>query len=201
MTSDLNISLTQQGLLGQLREYQLQQGKQLKIAIGSKSRHRVYQVHLLALADKCRVKLHIAWPWFWCMLLSLLAIPAYSLTKKLLDLPTGLHEFAIFILCALGGILGVAMLLLNFSRRRVFYSRYARVPLFDILIGKPDRGAYKNFIDALQVSMQKTRAGRELKPQQQIAGEMRMLRRLANEGVITQREYERAKDKLFSLSH
>lgn len=201
MPSDINISLTQQGLLGQLREYQLQQGKQLKIAIGSKVRNKVYQVHLLALADKSKVKLHIAWPWFWCMLISLLAVPVYFMGKKLLELPSGMHEFAILAVLSIGVLLGLVMLIMNFSRRRVFYSRFAHVPLFDILISKPDKRAYKNFLDVLHASMQEMRTGHMLKPDQQIAGEMRMLRRLASEGVIAQREYERAKDKLFGISN
>ena len=49
--------------------------------------------------------------------------------------------------------------------------------------------------------LQKTRSEWNLKPEQQIAGEIRMLRRLATEGVISQKIYEEAKDKLFSRTH
>jgi len=128
MPSEVTASLTQQGLLGQLREYQIQNGVQLKIAIGSKQRHKVYQVHLLALDSKSRVRLHIAWPWFWCLLVSLLGIPAYFMLKKYLGFTAGIHEFAILALLSLGILLGLVMLILKFSWRRVFYSRLARVP-------------------------------------------------------------------------
>ncbi|MEJ2397683.1 MAG: hypothetical protein P8Z67_05375, partial [Gammaproteobacteria bacterium] len=59
----------------------------------------------------------------------------------------------------------------------------------------------KAFHEAFETYRQKTRSFWDLKPEQQIAGEIRMLRRLAAEGVIPQKVYEDAKDKLFSMSH
>jgi hypothetical protein len=49
--------------------------------------------------------------------------------------------------------------------------------------------------------LHKTRNYWDLKVEQQIAGEIRMLRRLASEGVIPQKVYEEAKDKLFAISN
>lgn len=201
MPTEVNASLTQQGLLGQSREYQIQNGSQLKIAIVSKLRNKVYQVHLLALADKSKVRLHVAWPWFWCMLVSLLGIPGYLQLKKMLGLPAGIHEFAVLALFGVGLLLGLVMLILNFSRRRVFYSRFARVPLFDILISKPNKRAYKHFLDALNACLKKEREFRDLRDDQQIAGETRMLRRLASEGIISKGDYERARNKLLAASN
>ena len=83
---------------------------------------------------------------------------------------------------------------------RVFVSRLARVRLFDIHIGKPNHRAYKSFLGKLNQSLTKARQFWNLKPEHQVAGEMRMLRRLSEEGVIKQSDYENAKKKLFSLS-
>jgi len=74
------------------------------------------------------------------------------------------------------------------------------VPLFDILVGKPDTHSYKNFLDTFDGYLQKAQSHHELRIDQQIAGEISMLRRLANEGVISHKVYEGAKDKLFAMN-
>jgi hypothetical protein len=61
--------------------------------------------------------------------------------------------------------------------------------------------SYRSFIEQLNSYIQKTRTFWQLKLDQQIAGEMRMLRRLAGEGVITQRDYDQAKGRLFGVSN
>ena len=101
----------------------------------------------------------------------------------------------------MAAIIGFSMLILNFSRKRIFFTAYSRVPLFDILIGKPDQQTYKAFLNTFETCMQTTRSEWKLKDEQQIAGEIRMLRRLANEGVIAQKAYEEAKDSLFAMSN
>jgi hypothetical protein len=100
-----------------------------------------------------------------------------------------------------GIVLGFILVAVNFYRVRVFYSRNAAIPLFDLYINKPDYRAYKAFIEQLNLYIDKTRAFWSLKLEQQIAGEMRMLRRLASEGIISQRDYDQAKTRLFGISN
>jgi hypothetical protein len=91
--------------------------------------------------------------------------------------------------------------LLNFTRKRVFYTAFSRVPLFDILIGKPDRRSYRQFMQDLDMYLQKTRGFMDLNSEKQAAGELRMLRRLASDGLIPQKYYESAKGKMFKLNN
>ena len=201
MPKEINATLQQQGKLGQVREYQIVNGKELRIIQGMGAKQRVYLVHLLALADKSRLRFNIAWGWFYLAVVCVVGLVIYLLAKSLFSINSGMVEFAIIGALVLGMVLGLILVIANFSRVRVFYSRHSSIPLFDIYISKPNPQAYKAFLRQLNDYIEKTRAFWQLKLDQQIAGEVRMLRRLASDGVISQRDYDRAKDKLFGISN
>lgn len=200
MPGEVNATLQQQGKLGYTREFQLCNGNEIHIRLNAGSRNNVYQVHLLALADKSRARFHIAWSWLWCFVISLTGLGVYWIVNQFTRIDANIG-FALVLTCVLGILLGLVMLILKFYRKRVFYSRYANVPLFEILINKPDSRQYKNFIDVLESYTAKARNHHDLKVERQIAGEMRMLRRLATQKVIPQSAYDKAKDKLFNISN
>lgn len=201
MSNEVNAHLRQQGSYGLLREFQIVNGRNIRIAIGNKSKHKVFNVPMLALADKSKTRLHIAWAWLWLTVCGALAIPLYLVIKAQLALNNQNLDFAILGGLAIATFIGFIMLLMNLSRKRVYFTAYSKVPLFDILIGKPDSKSYKQFLEVLDSYSHKTRNEWNLKADQQIAGEIRMLRRLANEGVIAQKVYEEAKDKLFGMNN
>ena len=201
MPKEINATLQQQGKLGQIREYQIVNGKELRVIQGMGPRQRVYLVHLLALADKSRLRFNIVWGWFYLALACLCGLLLYLLIKSLIPINSSTVEFAIYAALMLGFVLGLILVIINFSRVRVFYARHSGIPLFDLYIGKPNHTAYKAFLRQLQDYTEKTRTFWKLKLEQQIAGEVRMLRRLASDGVISQRDYDRAKDRLFGISN
>ena len=201
MPKEINATLQQQGQLGQVREYQIVNGKELRIIHGLGAKQRVYLVHLLALADKSRVRFNIAWGWFYLAVGCFVGLVIYLLAKSLFSINSGMIEFAIIGALVLGIVLGLILVIANFSRVRVFYSRHSSIPLFDLYISKPNQQAYKAFLHHLNDYIEKTRTFWQLKLDQQIAGEVRMLRRLASDGIISQRDYDRAKDRLFGISN
>ncbi len=200
MPIEINASLEQQGRLGPLRQFQIVNGKEIRISINSKPKPQTYAVHLLALADKGYLRLHIAWRWLVLLIVSAFILAGYYLGKAIWGYSLSSYEFSFVAGVSLTGLLALILFILNISRKRVFVSRYAKVSLFEILISNPDYRSYKSFIDSLSGYLQKARRFWDLKPEHQIAGEMRMLRRLASQGVITQGVYNQAKDKLFSMS-
>lgn len=201
MPAEINATLQQQGKLGQVREYQIVNGKELRIIQGAGAKQRVYLVHLLALADKSKLRFNIAWGWFYLAVACLLALIVFLVVNQFISIGSSTIEFAIIAAFVVGIVLGLILVAVNFYRVRVFYSRNAAIPLFDLYINKPDYRTYKSFIEQLNLYIDKTRAFWSLKLEQQIAGEMRMLRRLASEGIITQRDYDQAKTRLFGISN
>lgn len=200
MSSEINAHLRQQGSYGQQREYRIVNGRNIRIAIGNKSRHRIFNVSMLALAVKSKTRLHIAWAWLWLALCGVLAIPVYLAITSHLGINSRILDVTVLGGLALVILAGIIMLAMNFSRKRVFFTEFSKVPLFDILIGKPDNKSYKDFVSVLESYLHKAKSDWNLRADQQIAGEIRMLRRLANEGVIAQKHYENAKGKMFAMN-
>lgn len=200
MPNEINANLRQQGSYGQQREYQIVNGQHIRIAIGKKGKLKSFAVPFLALADKSKSRLHIAWAWLWLAISGVVAIPVYFSLKDLLGLKSQTVDFAVIAGLVVVALIGLFMVGMNFSRKRVFFTVYSKVPLFEILIGKPDSRSYKDFLSTLNGYIQKARNHWELRAEQQIAGEIRMLRRLANEGVISNKVYEQAKDKMFIVN-
>ena len=200
MATKIDTTLQQQSKTGPPRELQIVDGKEIRIIIGNKPKQQAYSVQLLALADKSYIRLHIMWRWLWLFAGCILALIGYWVVRSVFELSLGLYEFSYVAGFSLLAILAMVMFFLKLARKRVFVSRLARVRLFDILISNPNQCAYKAFLANINKSLSKVRQFWNLKPQHQVAGEMRMLRRLAEEGIIRQADYEQAKKKLFSLS-
>jgi len=201
MPSEVNANLRQRGRFGVRREYQIVDGRNLRLTIGKKANIKVYQIPILALADKSRQRLHIAWGWVWLSIAAVAGMPIYLHSKTVLGMRTDAYDTLVLAVLAGLVLLGLAMVILNFSRKRVFYTAFSKVPVFDILVGKPDRRNYRQFMQDLEMYLQKTRGFMDLKSDKQAAGEIRMLRRLASDGLIPQKHYESAKAKMFKLNN
>lgn len=200
MPATINATLQQQSRAEPLKELSIVDGKEIRIVIGSPPRQKSYSVQLLALADKSHIRLNIAWRWLWLLIGCVVALLGYWFARAVFGLSLGMFEFSYVAGFSLTAILALVMFGLKLARKRVFISRLARVRLFDILISNPNHRAYKSFLNNLNQSLINARQFWNLKPEHQVAGEMRMLRRLSEEGIIKQSEYEQAKKKLFSLS-
>ena len=200
MPATINANLQQQGRFGIQQQFQIVNGKEIRISLSGRLRQQTYSVHLLALSERSRIRIHFAKSWLLIFAFSVIALLAYFIAKTQSKLVLPFNEMLFIAGFSLIALVCLVMFVLKISRRKVFYSRYAKVDLFELLYANPDSQSYKNFINKLTENLQQCRQFWELKPDQQIAGEMRMLRRLAKEGVITQDRYERAKDKLLALS-
>ncbi len=83
---------------------------------------------------------------------------------------------------------------------RVFVSRHSKVPLVCFYNGLPDKKSFKLFIQTVQTESQRRFDHLKLNLQQQSAGELKTIRRVLEQGGITARQYDRAKNKLLNLS-
>jgi len=201
MPSEVNANLRQQGSFGIQREFQIVDGRNIHIGVGNKAKLKIYKIPILALAEKSRQRLHIAWTWAWLAIACIGAMPLYLLIKPMFGLAAHNLDIAVLGSLLVVAIISLIMVLINFSRKRVFYTAFSKVPLFDIKIGKPDYRSYKHFLQQLEMYMEKSRSFWDLRADQQVAGELRMLRRLANEGLIPQKLYESAKGKMMKVNN
>jgi len=116
---------------------------------------------------------------------------------ELLKLPYKDWFVSVFVILTLISFI----LFISFTRiERVFKSRHAKVPLLIFYNGLPNSKEFKSFIEKIKAISKKRFEKLNLDLQQQYAGELKTIRRVMDEGVISQSDYERAKNKLLNKS-
>lgn len=197
MTRELTVELEQVGPLGKKRQVQLLDNRELRIIEEQKRSSKEYSVDLLALDKRHRHKFYLSWPWLLAgLIILLLTWIAGSL------IPQYAPDYATLLLILVvvtGGLLIAGclyMFWIHSSRRQYFLSRHARIPLLELEFGKPSVKEFKHFIGYLEQRINALQEHFQLSSEQQLSGEMRMLRRLADKKVLGESDYQKAKSKL-----
>ena len=191
--------LNQRGSLGFDTQIKLISGRELQVVSKRKKAEQRYSIDILSLQEKSKVVTLIAWKWlFSCatffvfMLLMLKFLPSYLSENK------NLYLGVILLVGILGCILSIIKFWKNTSRKVTFYSKNAHVPILKLDLGKPSKEVFSTFISALEKRIHQFQSHMELPDDKQLIGEMKMLRRLSDDSVISKKDYEMAKAKLFS---
>ncbi len=201
MPAEITTTLRQQSRLGQTREYHIIDDKEIRIVLSGKLKQKTVTLSLLALGEKSSYHIHFVWGWLFAALLVAAGLPGYFFAKQEFGFNIGIDESILVVLIAVIALICAVMFVFMLSRKRVFYSRNSHIPLFDIKVNNPTRRDYHQFLDLLNSYINKTRQFRQLSLEQQMAGELRMIRRLVSEDILNQRDYDRAKDRLFRLNN
>jgi len=115
------------------------------------------------------------------------------------------RDNALLLLPPLVPLIGLAVffgwLYINRSRHLlIFSSRYAQVPLVELLLRQPDAEAYGNFVRHLNRCIGVLVQDKGLTAHDLRAGELRSLRKMVEQGAIDSEIYEQAKGLLLALS-
>lgn len=86
----------------------------------------------------------------------------------------------------------------NSERKYVVQTRFGQVPIIELLDTKANAKARSLFIDEIATWVNHTLGKAEFSDQELRAGELKTLRRLANEGAIAESFYEAAKNHILS---
>lgn len=193
------VVLKQRNSLGFDIQIKLVDGRELQVVRNGKKIKHVYSVDILSLQDKSKKTFFIAWKWliagisfFLFTLLMLKVLPAYLGNNK------NLYLGIILLAGVLGGILCFVQFWKHTSKKQIFHSRNAHVPIIELNAGKPSKEIFSAFVNAIEQRIKKFRDHMNIAEDKQLIGEMKMLRRLSDDGVISKKEYENAKTKLFS---
>ena len=198
--SDKNL-LTQRGLFSDERRFELKDGRYLFVDAKKLKKNKKYQLDLIALEPKSKIRINIAWSWLVAAIVVILA--AYfvlELMPQLFNISLENYSFPITLGSASLTFLLLLLFVVTACRERVFVASNTNYPLVRLLIGKPDRKAYQAFLSRLEDRIKTLSEHLQLDEQQRIAGELRMMRRLTKHDVLSEKEYERIKSKLMKLS-
>lgn len=194
-----DVSLKQRNSLGADIQIILVDGRELQVASRNNKIKQTYSVDILSLQDKSRSVLSIAWKWLVAAFMFLLIM---FLLLKFLPPLLGANKNIYLGVILLAGFIGTVLCFIQFwkysSKMHIFYSRNAHVPIIILHAGKPTKEKFVSFIRVIEQRIRKFRDHMDIAEDKQLTGEMKMLRRLSDEGVISKKDYEAAKSKLFS---
>lgn len=201
MSTEINARLIQQARFTGTREYVIVNGKEIRIRMQGKFKQQLVAISLLALGEKSSYHIHFVWRWLILAIVGGMLLGGYFLASKFYGIGSDVIGFSVIAISSIVVLLGLVLFGINISRKRIFYARNSHVPLFDILVSKPNLREYRDFLDSLQGYISKARQFWSLNTEQQLAGELRMIRRLVNEGILEQAQYDLAKERLFRISN
>ncbi|MDH5178821.1 MAG: hypothetical protein OEZ39_08730 [Gammaproteobacteria bacterium] len=193
-------SLTQHGLLHEERHFLLKPNGELRVACKDAHQEKEYCISLLALADSARRRLNFS------RRLLLIAVTAMLtmlvLTREQVLPLLGLANYALPVVLVFSLLALVCLLLCvrSFSYDYVFYSMHADVPLVSLMVTRPSLATSRRFVRELEARIGAVQAEAALSLEKQLAGELRTIRRLTEEGVLDACYYPAAKEHLLRLN-
>ncbi len=184
--------------------YTLYNERYLTVNIANRRKKLNYKLDLLSLAPGCTKRYCLGWHW-----LALSLIPAivggYFLLNVINLGATGavtdlIIAVATFILC----VAGIMQFVITSLTVTEFYSLHGGIALVEVraklLASKDSRKQVVNFTEALGKSIDYCKRKMKVADGNQKAGELRTLRRLAEQGVIPQNKYESVKQIILGIS-
>lgn len=163
---------------------------------------RNYAIELATLTPEAEETLKVAWQWLAAGVVALLALVGlgYYVINGESGLPLPATLGSGLLLLALTLFL-LRMFFALSARHIIFRARYSDIPLLEIPIPVSDRKQGQAFAKTISQLAQKNLARVEHYSEADLrAGELRMLRRLAEEGALASGDYDKAKTVLLRLA-
>lgn len=193
-------SLDQNKIYLGYRRFEFRDNNTLEIEHKNWRHHLKYMIDVVALSDKCghRVAFSRRAILLFILLLTLtlllFILQGINALADITAIKIGSYVFIALCVAALG------IIIYTTRHERVFKTRHSKVPVIWFYNNLPDKNTCQNFIQYMQERIQTRSEFLGLNEQQQSAGELKTLRRLFENNVIKEEEYESAKKKLLTLS-
>jgi len=196
--ADDNIEIHQEWAQGSGIKILLKKQRELRIEKQNKRGSKKYTIDLLALGDKSKQKIILGWQWFVAGLAAILSMIACLYFLPILDEST-FYLAATYVLGL--GIAAACFLMAakGTSRKQIFFSRNANIPLVELIINNPSKNEFNSFVRLVEKCIGSSREGLNISKNNQLAGEMKMIRRLSEEGVVSPSIYKKAKAVLMKM--
>ena len=196
MTENTNASntLKQADYFKHRREFSIFDEHYLKVSIRDRHNEKDFVIDLRAINPQSESINLISWHWLGAMAVTLLAcaLSAYGAQLAHSIEYAAAAGVALILACVFG-----ILFLYTMEKKKVFVTRFGKVPLLEIMAGKPNHQAVDDFLKEIEFRANQAVANSKLDKDQLRAGEVRMLRRLSNNGVLNKDEYAKAKDIAF----
>jgi len=197
--NEVNIIFTQVNKLrGETREFTIFNNIQCYQAVKKKyARKRKFRVNLTYLDHQLIRKYHLASDWLIStVIMALVSFLVISIGWFSKFHPSPNIMIVLSSICITLFFLLLFITLLKSHNRILLYSKYGRVPILELINNNPDKLSFKNFIRMLSGQILKAQNTNQTIAQI-LPMELKELRRLMDEAVITADSYENAKKLIF----
>lgn len=198
----INNTLTQQSSSkGESRAFEIYNDKFVRVTTHSLFGHRNYHLNLSMLEPWPIHQRRISWQWFASLIYfacATLIFSMYLYQHQDQQTLTRLLPFIIsFVLLTLGSLI---LFIYNSPNVIEFRSRYGGCVLLSLLHNKPDRKRFRAFVAELRTRILAASQAVTFDKKQMLTIELKELQRLANDGALKASDYERARDRITSIS-
>lgn len=141
---------------------------------------------------------HIAWKWAYCASgLTVLFAAMYWIGWLSGWFAPSIYYLTATIAVVSVGAISLLLLAHNSYDKVVFRSQHGGVNLVELLYKYPDKKSFKKFIGQFILKIKSAKKNKNLSPSKFLSGELKELRRLKDESVISAAVYEAAKVEIF----
>lgn len=176
----------------------------VKITKKTHKGHRDYLVNLVVLDDRPSIGIGIKLKFLvWSAIIGAMSFGVLQLKYLNLEL---LAQYAKpYHYYVVAGLLGAASILLFITLLRSitfewqFKSLHGRKPLVRFLMFSPGFGAVRSMLKRISDNIQLTRSNNYMSDELELAAELKEHRRLRDEGLLSSRDYEKAKARIMKL--
>ena len=196
-SSRLGNKLTQENMLkGTCREYQLYAGDHMLLSFIEKKKTAAknFRVNLAWLSSSPEHNKIITWKWLYAALffaLSTVACAYFAIEKTI----NPDYFFIAGIITLTVTLLFTLIFIYHMRDEYVFTSHYGGARLFLIENKKPEQSTFNKFFIELQQDIERTQSA--LSVSDRLVGELKMCRRLRDEGIIGDESYTAARTAIF----
>lgn len=185
---------------GEKRLFEIYNNKFIKVSTNNLLNNSSYHLNLSLLAPWPVRHRNISWQWLMAVFyfsLTTLAYTAYLFYfQESSKLERLLPFIVVFLLLSLGSFL---MFLYQSPNVIEFKSRYGNCVVLSLLYNNPNRKEFKEFIEEIKLRSLSASQAVKIDKTQMLDIEMKELKRMRNEGVISQHHYADAKERILKI--
>ena len=200
-TKIINSSLTQQSdAKGEIRNFEIYNVKFMKVKIHDLFGDKTYHINLTMLEPWPVRHRHIAWRWVLSFIYFTVTTAVFFTYQyhhsESVSASTLLPFIIIFFLLTL-----VSLLFLLYQSPNVteFRSRYGGCPLISLMQNRPDKKNFSNFTKEIKARILAASQNVTFDKKQMLSFELKELRRLMGEGILSKQQYAQAKNRVLKM--
>ena len=185
---------------GEVRRFEIYNDKFIKINIHNVFGDKTYHLNMGMLEPWPTLHRHISWRW-------LLGLSYFGLATIIYGVYLYLHPdsetigrlipfITLLLLLALAALL---MFLYSSPNVMEFRSRYGNCALIGLLKNQPSKQEFRHFIDELKTRVLAASQVVTFNKKQMLDIELKELRRLTDDGILLEQEYQQAKERVTNM--